>query len=75
MHTEQPKQTLIWNQRKIQCPRYDGPNTYMYEIPETFEGLAQKFVKFIPSGYIQVDIVADTHQQTSIKITERKKSW
>ena len=34
-------------------------------------GLAQKFLKCIPSGYKRVDIVADTYQEFSIKNAER----
>ena len=58
MHTEQLKQPLIWNQRKIHMTQIRT----MSEIPETFEGLGQTFVKYIPSGYIAVDIVADTYR-------------
>ena len=38
----------------------------------TFEGLAQKFVKSIPSASIRVDIVADTYRETSIESIEGK---
>ena len=43
----------------------------MIEIPSTFEGLAWKIIKCIPSGYPRVDLVADTYRQMSMKNAER----
>ena len=37
----------------------------MTEIPETFEGLAWKMVKSIPSGHRRVDIVSDSYHEYS----------
>ena len=44
----------------------------MTQIPETYEGIADRFVKSLPIGYNRVDIVADTYREISIKNSERK---
>ena len=42
-------------------------------VSGTFETLAKRFVKSIPTGYKRVDIVADTYRDNSIKAGERFK--
>ena len=42
-------------------------------IPDTYEEFTWKFLKSLPSGYLRVDIVADTYQDNSIKSRERSK--
>ena len=41
--------------------------------PQTFENLATKFLQSLPKGYARYDIVADTYQESSIKLAERRK--
>ena len=41
------------------------------QVPETYEDLTWKFLQQLPSGYIRVDIVADTYQEVSLKSAER----
>ena len=43
------------------------------ELPNIFEDLAFNIIKIIPSGYEQVDIVADTCKVNSVKSSERSK--
>ena len=43
------------------------------EIPDTFQDLAFKIIKSIPTGYKRVDIVADSYWPNSIKTSERTK--
>ena len=44
----------------------------MVEIPNTFEGLALKLLKLIPSGYPRIYLVADTYRTQSMKNAERE---
>ena len=41
------------------------------QVPETYEDLTWKFLQQLPSGYSQVDIVAGTYQEVSLKSAER----
>ena len=41
------------------------------DIPSTYEDLAWRVIKLIPTGYNEVDIVADTYRPVSIKMQER----
>ena len=43
------------------------------ELPNAFEYLAFNIIKIIPSGYKQVDIVAETYEVNSTKSSERSK--
>ena len=43
------------------------------EVNGTFEDLAFKIVKSLPSGYKRVDFIADTYLENSIKSSEREK--
>ena len=45
-------------------------NTFT-SIPETYGGLADKFVRALPQNYLRVDVVADTYKNTSIKGLEQ----
>ena len=42
-------------------------------IPETFEDLAARIVKSIPTGFRRVEIIADSYLPNSIKGSERDK--
>ena len=43
----------------------------MTDIPSTYEDLAWRVIKQIPTGYNRADIVADTYRPVSIKMQER----
>ena len=43
------------------------------DIPTTFEELAKQVLKFLPSGYHRIDVIADTYKERSIKDSERNE--
>ena len=45
----------------------------MKRIPDTYEQLADSFIAMLPREYQQIDIVADSYLETSIKAAERLK--
>ena len=45
----------------------------MREVSGTFEDLAFKIVKSLPTGYRRVDIVADSYLENSIKSSVKSK--
>ena len=45
----------------------------MSNLPETFEGLASRVIKSVPTGFKRVEIIADCYFENSIKNSERMK--
>ena len=54
--------------KALQYPLSSGPLT---DIPSTYEDLAWRVIKQVPTGYNRADIVADTYRPVSIKMQER----
>ena len=45
----------------------------MTQIPDTYEELTWKFLKLLPQAYEQIDIVANTYHEVSLKSAERSQ--